>query len=396
MISCHPPENGRSIARVALFLILTICVSATADSEPADHDMALLEKYRPIIHIAPGGTAPVDFYGDYLPLSVLRDERKDGAILIEHPKRNDLVRFDGLNGVYLDYAGPPDLKGSPVAYGRVYQELTPILIKGEEVMVPFIFLKYNFAFPVSGLPAGLPWYKQWLASIAGDPVAWRELDIHGSIIVALTTLDGKGLAPVALVLGQHNHYRTYLLGRSVPAINGSGPEISFALRSNEPYPLPSGKERVCVRTVANPSGFSFVITGGGLSIFSGYDHIYGPSTGAKRIDDYTIEQLPPSDPLYTARISLGDRRRLFGMIPTYYRDGPPGMDLNSWPGLLEYGAIMRFWFVDEGDRKSAALFDRHIKGFSDANLPPVLKYNSRRFSEEFLKLFSLPKIPRDR
>ena len=75
-----------------------------------------------------------------------------------------------------------------------------------------MFLKYNFVFPISGLPAKPGLIKTALARLAGDPERWHELDIHGAVTVALAQRKDGEYKPVALILAQHNHFRTYLYG----------------------------------------------------------------------------------------------------------------------------------------------------------------------------------------
>lgn len=358
---------------------------------PEEKDKNLLERYRPRVYIAPGGLRPVNFYKDYLPHCVVKDARNGGRVVEADPTRKYLKEIERTHGLYLDYTGPANIKdAAPVAYGRVYKELVtlPKANGGGDISIPFTFLKYNFAFTYSGLPARLSLIKEILAKAAGDPEKWHELDIHGSIIVALANKAGE-LLPVALILGQHNHFRTYLL----PISGDDGgeretwrPSISFALRSNEPYPTPSGPQPVAYRAVGNPSEFSFIITGKGFALFSGYDVVYGPKSGARRLEGYSIELLPYKDPLFVSWISLGAKLRLFGLFNTFYRDGPPGIDLNTWPELSKYGQIMKFWYIKDGDEQAAKLFARHMENFMAPALEPIMDYNSRCFSEDFFRV----------
>jgi hypothetical protein len=252
-------------------------------------------------------------------------------------------------------------------------------------MVKFTFIKYNFVFLQSGLPARISWSKQAMAWMAGDPERWHELDIHGAVIVALININGK-LNPVALTLAQHNNFRTYFFGRDIVLPEDGRAKVSFALRSNEPYPAPEGSEPVEHRAVGNPSDFSYVINGDSWSLSSGVDLVYGPKAGASEIEP-VIKHLPDRDPLYVSWISLGDRLKILGIFNSFYRDGPPGMDLLTWPELKGYGKIMKFWFVDDGDEKVARMFDEYLISFMRAELKPILEYNGRRFSEEFFKLY---------
>lgn len=380
------PEYRWSPEALRFYLPLTY-----PDHDPEDfgrpqdeEDILLSKRFLPRMFIAPGGLDPIDFYADYLPRCVVRDQRTGGDIAHRSPTRQYLKRIERTYGLYLDYAGPENFDSAPVVYARVYHESAP-LARGSSVRnVKFTFIKYNFVFLQSGLPARLPLSKQALAWMAGDPEKWHELDIHGAVILALINKSGQ-LTPVALTLAQHNNFRTYLFGRDIAFPEDGHPKVSFALRSNEPYPAPEGSEPVEHRAVGNPSDFSYVINGDGWALSSGVDLVFGPKSGAREIEP-VIHHLPDRDPLYVSWISLGDRLKIFGIFNSFYRDGPPGMDLLTWPELKEYSKIMKFWFVDDDDEKAAGLFRRHLASFERAELKPILEYNGLRFSEEFFKL----------
>jgi len=362
------------------------------DHDPGDFghpqdeaDIILSKRFIPRVFIAPGGLDPIDFYTDYLPHCVVRDQQAGGKIVRRKPTRKYLKTIERTYGLYLDYQGPENLESKPIAYARVYHESVP-LERGSGVMkVKFTFIKYNFAFLQSGLPARLPLYKKALAWVAGDPEKWHELDIHGAVIVALININGK-LTPTALTLGQHNNFRTYLFGRDISLPEDGRPKVSFALRSNEPYPAPEGSEPQEQRAVGNPADYPYVLNGGGWYLSSGVDLVYGPKSGAREIAP-EIRNLPDRDPLYVSWISLGDRPKILGIFNSFYRDGPPGIDCFTWPELKEYSKTMMFWFVDDKDEKAARLFDQYLSDFDRAELKPILRYNSRRFSEEFFKLY---------
>ncbi|VAX23225.1 hypothetical protein MNBD_NITROSPINAE03-1964 [hydrothermal vent metagenome] len=347
-------------------------------------DIILSARFVPRAFIAPGGLYPIDFYADYLPRSVVRNQLAGGDIVDTSPTRKYLKSIERRYGLYLDYQGPENFDSEPIVYARVYYESAP-LVRGSGVRnVKFTFIKYNFVFLRSGLPARLPFYKKALAWMAGDLEKWHELDIHGAVIVALINKNGQ-LTPTALTLGQHNNFRTYLFGRDIPLPEDGRPKVSFALRSNEPYPAPEGYQPVGQRAVGNPADFSYVIDGGGWHLSSGVDLVFGPESGAREIEP-VIRHLPDRDPLYVSWIPLGDRLKIFGIFNSFYRAGPPGMDLFTWPELKEYNKTMMFWFVDDGDEKAASLFSRYMAGFGREELKPILEYNGRRFSEEFFKL----------
>ncbi|VAX16507.1 hypothetical protein MNBD_NITROSPINAE02-193 [hydrothermal vent metagenome] len=343
-------------------------------------DLDIIIRFSPKVYAAPGSGHPIDFYKDYLPRCVVRNSLKNNEIIIDNPSREDVKRMERTNGVYLDYTGPTRLSGSPVAYARVYRENVSI---GKKI-IPFVFIKYSFIFPASGLPKKLAWYKSLAGAIAGDPDRWHELDIHGAVTIALAQKEER-LTPIALILAQHNHFRVYLFGRDAPLPKDGHASIGFADRSNEPYPAPEGDRPAEHATVGDPTDFSYVITGRGFALTSGRDVVYGPDSGGEEVE-YEIKRLPSKDPLYVAWIPLGEKLKLFGFIDSFYRDGPPGIDLFTWPELSDYGRIMKFWFVDDGDERAARLFDEHFGDFFNVNFEPIYQYNSKRFIEETLKL----------
>jgi hypothetical protein len=95
------------------------------------------------------------------------------------------------------------------------------------------FLKYNVVFARSGLPAGLPWsYEQTLRLMRLDPDDWHQLDNFCAVHIVLDEHD----SPIAVLLAQHNHHRTYLIGRDLPLPADERLVFAAAQRSNELYP----------------------------------------------------------------------------------------------------------------------------------------------------------------
>jgi hypothetical protein len=369
----------------AFLLPLTYEKHDAADfgSQPDPQDLKILEQLKPTIFVAPQGLVPIDFYKDYLPYCFLRDSETD-SLINPQPTRLDLKRYERQFGYFLDYTGPKNLVGTPTAYARIYRENCILKLPGETIELPIIFAKYNFAFLASGLTRKMAWYKRLAVALLGDTDWWHELDIHGAVIVAATKQKGF-LTPIALTLAQHNHFRTYLFGRDIPYPKDGHPEVSFALGSNEPYPLPRSVEPVDHPAVGNPSDFDFVISGKGFSVTAGWDVVYGDKAGAKHIK-YRIRQLPDRDPLYVSWIPLGEKKGVLGRFGEFYRTGPPGIDLMTWPEISTYSDILQFWFVDDGDEKAASLFKTHFKDLHAPDIEPIRQYNSSRFATELLKL----------
>jgi len=342
---------------------------------------ALLKKFQPRIYIAPGGLLPIDFYRDYLPNTVIKDD--SGNIINQAPDRRYLKNIERNYGYYLDFQGEHitntavDLSDYTGAiYGRLYREtMNPPEGDSDAPPKQYLILKYSAVFSASGLPAKLPWYKDLGASIAGDADNWHELDIHGAIHILVNEAT---LLPEILLLAQHNHFRAYVIGKDIPAW-GTDHQIMvcYAQRSNEPYPCPVGSTARAYRTVGNPGNFSYVLTGENALWDGSEDVVFGAQAGAEEIS-YELKFLPSRDPLYVSWIPLGDKMKILGLFDSFYREGPPGMDMNTFPELKKYTDITNFWYFTEGDTRAAQLFKETINGFDLGDTTPLLKYHSKK------------------
>lgn len=347
-------------------------------SEPTEKDKVLLKQFRPRIIVAPGGMLPIDFYEFYLPETVVKDRKDDGKIIKEHPSRELLKSIERERRYYLDYVGPVKPCNDcsdyiATGYGRLFRETVAFGGDGpEDSLWPIVVLKYNFVFPYSGLPRKIGFFKELLSVMLADPVRWHELDIHGAIHIILN----EEYVPVVLLLAQHNHFRTYLIGKDVPWPRDGHVPVCFAERSNEPYLCPQGNEPEIRRAVGDPGYMPYVIDGRDRPFMSGYDVIYGQGAGGKEIR-YDLSFLPDRDPLYTSWIPLGDRGRVL-LWESFYRQGPPGIDFNTWPRLKKYGDLMQFWYVRDGNIEDADLLQDAIRSFFDVDFEAVLRKNGLR------------------
>ncbi len=367
------------------------------DEDPSDFgtpvmaaDRRLLEKFRPRVFIAPGGRVPVDFYGFYLPNTVVRDS--SGEIVEESPSRAYLKKIERRAGWCLDYTGPDSpcknesCRGYVgTGYGRVYRERARYRTRTGIREEPVTILKYNFAFIYSGLPAEIGGIKETLAGLVLDPSRVHELDIHGAVHVVVD----KAGRPLVLLLAQHNYFRSYVFGVDIPEMPEDGRvPVCFALRSNEPYPCPDGDKPVKRRTVGNPVNIAYVIDGSGRPLLSGMDIVFGPGAGAEEVR-YTLKFLPRRDPLYVSWIPLGNREKIL-FFGRFYSTGPPGMDLNTWPELKKYSDIMQFWYLSDDDSEEASLMREAFRSFTDVDFEKVLEHNGARL---YKALFGGPRTP---
>ncbi|NOS35563.1 MAG: hypothetical protein GQ522_02885 [Deltaproteobacteria bacterium] len=354
--------------------------------ETGEYERGLLERFKPRVVVSPEGLVPVDFYEFYLPRTVVRDESRKGVVVKEAPSREYLKSIERDRRYYLDYTGPlypceGDCKEYiATGYGRAYREAADLRTGEGRREIPIIVLKYTFPFPFSGLPAGLSLMREALMRVVADPVRFHELDIHGAVQIILDERE----RPIVLLLAQHNHFRTYLIGKDLPWPDDNHIPICFAERSNEPYPCHADTPPRYYRTVGNPKDFGYVIDGKSSALTAGEDRVYGQNGGGREVP-YRLKFLPDRDPLYVSWIPLGDRKKIL-TFNTFYRNGPPGIDLNTSPELKAYGEIMQFWYLRDGNNEDAALMRNSFRSFSDVDFEKVLTRNGTRLYRDLVDI----------
>ena len=75
------------------------------------------------------------------------------------------------------------------------------------------------------------------------------------------------------------------------------------------------------RTVGNPNKIEFVLGGKAPFLDGGYDLIKAKQNSVEQ--KLQLKFLPSRDPLYTSWIALGDKKKIFGIIPSFFRNAPP-------------------------------------------------------------------------
>jgi len=338
----------------------------------------LLEKHLPRIFLSPDSYRPMDFYADYLPNT--RAYNESGELSATEVTREVLRRMQDSESSYLRFLddaaamlppSPEAMSLTPTAYGRIYTDIVP----GSEREL--LFLKYSFVFPYSGLPARMSDWKHTAARLVGEPVDWHQLDIHGSIYVVL---DAESTEPVAVMLSQHHHARVFW-PEDIPSWPGDdGVQVGFAAFSNEPHLMsPNGRQR-WAPAAGDPSQVEFIL---GLTdkvpLTSGRDLVPGPRDGAVEIHP-TLALLEQDDPLYTARLHLGERRTLWGwgLIPLFFMAGPPGIDFFTYPELRNLSDYMAFWNIDPNDDELLTLYRNHFTSMTELDAGPILEVQHRR------------------
>jgi hypothetical protein len=357
-----------------------------ADGDPGPptmEDRELLRRFRPRFNLAPGSIRPISFYRDYLVHSVLR-RFSDKAVVEETVSSEELRRQQDNTEVYLEYRPASGEKGIPIVFGRVYRERVPFPGEhgGDTRHLDLTFLKYNLVFPVSGLPAGLNRLAGWILKGVGlDPRDWHQLD---NFVAAHIVLDGGG-NPIAVLLAQHNHHRTYLAGRDI-ALPADGRFVfDVALRSNELYPGSDSENRVRHRVVRWSLYLKYLLSGEGRPLASADDITYGRRAGGREVA-YDLGFPSPCDPFYTAKIMLGAPRPFFGF--DIGRDGPPGSDYYTVPDLLPLGNLLKFSYLHDGDPDDLRVVGESIderRGTTD--ISRIMAHGGKKFLGDYLAYF---------
>jgi len=365
---------------------------------PSEKDLELLEKFRPRLILPPGGSFPIDFYRDYLPYTVMRSW-PDKKVIALDVNRGLLQKHRGNRGAYLDFntaqfrSDGMDLKwrdGSPlpgpertpVVYGRVYREKVSFPDSGGgKEDYNLTFLKYNILFATSGLPAQLSPWSRFLLVLGGfDKDDWHVLD---NFVAAHIVLDDKNTL-IAVVLAQHNHHRTYIIGRDIPSAADGRSALDIALRSNEIYPASDSAKPVRHRVIRWSLYLDYLLSGENGPTLKGTDLTMGKNAGGEEFE-YHLKVISPCNPLYTSEMILGQPRPFLGMY--LGRDGPPGSDYYNTPKLLPMGNMLKFAYLKDGDTKDIALVRKAIDRENDrVDIEMIMEHGGRRFLEDWRSL----------
>lgn len=199
-------------------------------------------------------------------------------------------------------------------------------------------------FPYSGLPANTSKFKLAISSIIGNKKAWHELDIHGAYHLII---DEETMKAVGILLNQHNYHHSFVLGKDFILPDNGKIKLAISKYSNEPYLWKEKAETI--RTSGSPfKGINYIYhktNYGGLN--SGLDYL-GNKKEMEEINPILVT-LKPNNPLYTSHMLLGDKKKIFGFIPSWYLVGPPGMDFYSHPAMKNLSDLFCFWHINPHD-----------------------------------------------
>lgn len=352
-----------------------------------DRVRSLLGDFKPEVYVDPTSYRPMSFYGDYLPKTSLRHTSR--GTIKQSPARELLKRVAEKSNFYLDYRVPINrVRGtkrsdhSPTYYGRAYVDTVTVNSEPRRLL----FLKYSTVFPYSGLPWEINALK-WVGSeLVGEPRAWHELDIHGSVTVIV---DPDRCTPLGVSLAQHNYHR--ILWRKIdftwPETNHV--KIAYATNSNEPYLLSPERRTRTVRTVGNPKNLAWLYDRQERPLLdAGYDRILAPEDGAVSVP-MGLKILPEDDPLYTARMALGDRLKLFYFWSHWTREGPPGINYYAPPRLVDVSNLTAFYDIDRSDTVFWKQFRKREKTLLEFPGDPLLNHQHDNLSQTLEKLTGL-------
>lgn len=385
LLSCSRPATYNTFADYPGFQ--EFYGDSCRDGAPgaADHrEQELLRRFRPRFVIPPGGEQPLDFYGDYLPCTVMR-RWPDGSLVSGASTKKLLEEHLRSRTVYLDF--DPECfaertPAEPVVYGRVYREKVAFDAPGGgTVERELIFLKYNPIFSLSGLAADLPLLHRMLLVLPGlDARDWHELDNFTAVHIVLDERE----KPLAVLLAQHNHHRTYLLGKDISPPPDGRLSFDVAERSNELYPSSTSAEPVRHRVVQWSLYLDYLLSGENKPFFSAHDITRGVGAGGAEVD-YRLAFLLPCDPLYRAEMLLGEPRPFMGRY--IGRDGPPGSDYYNVPSLLPLGRLLKFSYLQDGDGEDIAVVREAVDRKKDRiDIGRIAEHGGRTFFEDWMAM----------
>ena len=318
---------------------------------PSPAERALLERHRPRLMLPQDHPGPIDFYGDYIAQGILHDGQ--GRLVSGSATRELLNRHKGdPHAVFAHRSNPA--RGQPPArvFARIDRADVTFPGPAGPVIHALTFLTYNFVFRYSGLPDWFAPWQMWVARRLGSLEDWHQLDHYTAATLALD----ETMAPVALILQQHNLRRTFILGEWVALPVDGRPVLDVAVRSNELYPFSPGGRPYRVVPHLAPDNIGWYLTGGERPRLAGLDAAEGWDNEAT----YELDYLPHDDAFYAFQGFLGERRGAPG------RDGPPGADFSVWPSAKPWPVQLTGQYWHDGDTGDLDRFRQAFARSGDA------------------------------
>lgn len=309
-----------------------------AQQPPDDIGRSLLMQYRPRIYKSTDQQGPIDFYSQYIANGTLEVQ---GKHITNNVTPALLNQYAEDPAALFTYHGKPEINAPATVYARVDNDT--LSYQGENF--DLVFLTYNLVFPASGMINGMGLLATVGLSIVGNLTDWHQLDHYVGLSVVLYQKK-----PIAVMLQQHNYQTTYLVGTDLDWPADNRVAVDIALRSNELYlhkKEPTQHPAVSFITAKN---ITFMMSGERKPLMAGFDTTHGENEV-----DYTLQYLSPADAFYQFKGQLGKSRLLPG------RDGPPGADYVTLPGLMPRATRLAAGYRTESlkneSEKISALFN---------------------------------------
>jgi len=332
-----------------------------SQSLPTQSEQLLLARYQPRLFVAADSGRPIRFYEDYVAQGELHDasgklisNQVDQALLNRHS--------DDPGAVFAHRPGIRDEQVKQVADVIARIDRETLAADGTFPARKLVFLTYHYVFAHSGVAAGIRPWQRWFIDAFASTTDWHQLDHYTAVSVVL---DEDTQRPLALMLQQHNYLRTWILtpqsgpGRTqLPSDDRVA--VVAARDSNELF---LRRDNISFRRAVpmlTPDNVRWLVMGQDRPWVTADD-----VTEAAEEVTAALKFLPPSDAFFTFKGWLGERRLTPG------RDGPPGADFNTLPGLMPRARQLALFWWHEDDADYVDLIES--RGDRDtANLEPFL------------------------
>lgn len=339
---------------------------------PTTLEAELLKKHAPQFSIDKTACSPMNFYQQYVPLLYFNKADK-----IIFGSRENLKKYERNSTINWQLIKKPSCIQSktPPLYAYAWKE-SMALPSGSEENIRV--LKYAFTFYKSGLPKKQTVIQE-LGRLLGDPDTWHYLDIHGAVFYLLNAKNKI----FSVVLAQHNHFRSYIIGVDVTEKNAK--KICFAIRSNEPYFCGTDMKRAEYATAPTSTYIRWIISQNNKPVLGAWDVI--PDMKNRKTIEYELTFLSDKDPLITSWNSLGPEIKIWGLFSTFYRNSPPGMSIFNTPQLKQLWKTAQYYYFDPVNDKVFDLHEDNMQDFFNQNVEPVLQINAQRFEKSLTITF---------
>ncbi len=328
------------------------------DTIPDQRERDLLIKFQPKIYrsVNKNGIVqqgPINFYKSFISKGKLL---ADDEMVSQQVTAEILNEYSDSVAVKFEYSGTYRSDTDAVVYGRFDQDT----LSFNDTDYPLEFLSYNLVFPASGIIKGLGTLQSLALTIAGSLNDWHQLDHYVGMSIALYQQQ-----PVAITLQQHNYHTTFVLGQDFRLPEDNRIQVDIAMRSNELYLHNKTEVQHPAVSFITAKNIEFLKNGTNKPLMAGFDITRGDQEV-----NYSLLFLPQSDAFYQFKGQLGKSRLLPG------RDGPPGADYATLPGLMPRAVRMVTGFrpgtVELEKQKLNALFDLETFSINPDALTPYI------------------------